>query len=85
MLRMKTKVENGKLYEMTHFKYRCNLCSDIVESLDKKPVYCKCKNLSICGGLEYGGLVTCLDDFITDYSEWKLISCEKCEPSVKHN
>ena len=73
MVRMKRKIVNGETYEMTHFKYRCDLCKDTIESLDKTPVFCKCGNLSISGGIEYGGLVTSIEEFITDVSEWKLI------------
>jgi hypothetical protein len=70
----KTKVVNGQKYEMIHFKYRCDLCKDIVESFNNTPVFCKCKNLSIVGGIDYGGLVTSIEDFITDVSEWKIVT-----------
>jgi len=79
MVRMKTKVENGKLYEMTRFLYRCDICLDCIESISKEPIYCKCRNLSIMGGLEYGGLIACFHDLYTDLSEWKEMKCEKCE------
>jgi len=69
----KLKEENGKIYEMVKFKYRCDLCKDIIESFDNNPVYCKCGNLSIRGGTEYGGFIGCKEDFITDVSEWKLV------------
>ena len=70
----KLKEENGKFYEMIKFKYRCDLCKDVIESIDHTPVFCKCRNLSIRGGIEYGGYITCIEDFITDISEWKLYS-----------
>jgi hypothetical protein len=70
----KLKKENGRLYEMTRFKYRCDFCKHVIESIDNIPVFCKCGNLSILGGINYGGLIACKDDFITDVSEWKLYS-----------
>ena len=79
MVRMKTKVENGKLYEMTRCVYRCDVCNDVIESTSREPVYCTCRNLSILGGIEYGGLVACFHELFTDLSEWKEMSCEKCE------
>ena len=47
----KLKEENGKIYEMTKFKYRCDLCKDVIESFDNTQVFCKCGNLSIGGGV----------------------------------
>jgi hypothetical protein len=70
---MKLKREGDKLYEMTRFMYRCDLCNDIIESKTQGIVRCNCGNLSISGGIEYGGLVSCIHDLYTDVSEWKLI------------
>ena len=78
MVRMKRKTVNGETYEMTHFKYRCDLCKDTIESFNNTPVFCKCGNLSISGGIEYGGLISSIEEFITDVSEWVPV-CEKCE------
>jgi len=69
----KLKEENGKIYEMTKFKYRCDLCNDVIESFDNTQVFCKCSNLSIGGGIEYGGYILCIEDFVTDVSEWKIV------------
>jgi hypothetical protein len=74
MPRMKTKIVNGELFEMTKFAYRCDLCNHVIESQSKeKPVSCKCGNLYINGGLEYGGSIAATFDNYTDLCEWKLI------------
>ena len=73
MPRSKMKSEDGKIYEMTKWCYRCDLCKDVIESKTVEPIRCKCENLSLLGGIEYGGLITCKFDCITDMSEWKLI------------
>jgi hypothetical protein len=73
MPRNKTKKEGGKVYEMTRFIYKCELCKDVIESTSREHVGCKCGNLSISGGIYYGGLISCLEDYITDLSEWKLV------------
>jgi len=73
MTRMKTKIVDGKTYEMTRFLFQCNLCNDIVESLSEDIVTCKCKNLILSGGITHGGLIASLYDVVTDLSEWKLI------------
>jgi hypothetical protein len=71
---MKTKIVDENLYEMTVFAYRCNICNDTVISVDTEvSVQCKCKNLTLRGGIEYGGLIASLYDDITDVCEWKLI------------
>jgi hypothetical protein len=73
MPRTKLKREDGKLYEMIRFVYKCDLCKDTIESTSKEPVWCKCRNLTLLGGTHYGGLISCLHDCITDLSEWKLV------------
>jgi hypothetical protein len=74
MPRMKTKIVNGELYEMTKFSYRCDICNDVIESKSKyTPIGCKCDNLFITGGIEYGGSIAAKFDKFTDMSEWKLI------------
>ena len=74
MPRMKTKIVDGNLYQMTKFAYRCDLCTDVIESVSKdEPVGCKCGNLYITGGLEYGGSIASIFDDITDMSEWRLV------------
>uniref|UniRef100_A0A6C0JP15 DUF7695 domain-containing protein n=1 Tax=viral metagenome TaxID=1070528 RepID=A0A6C0JP15_9ZZZZ len=74
MPRMETKVVNNNLYEMTKFAYRCNICNDIVNSVDTQvSVTCKCDNLTLRGGTQYGGIIAAKFDSITDISEWKLV------------
>ena len=73
MVRMKQKVENGHLYQMVKFKFKCELCQHTVESTDEKSGLCKCGNLLITGGTAYGGLILSNYDLITDVSEWKLV------------
>ena len=74
MPRMKTKIVDGNLYQMTKFAYRCDLCKHVIESVSKDiPIGCKCGNLYISGGIEYGGSIASMIDHITDVSEWKLI------------
>jgi len=71
---MKTKTVDGKIYEMTRFMYTCNICNDTIESnTEHTIVRCKCENLTISGGIQYGGMVASFHDLITDVSEWKLI------------
>lgn len=75
MTRMKTKIVEGKTYEMTRFLYRCDMCNDIIESFHEHVIVrCECKNLTLTGGIKYGGLIASLYDKITDLSEWKLIN-----------
>jgi hypothetical protein len=73
MLRSKLKKQDGKLYEMIKWSYRCDLCKDIIESKTVELIKCNCGNLSLIGGVEYGGLIACIFDCITDMSEWRLI------------
>lgn len=74
MPRMKNKIVEGNLYEMTQFAYRCNICKDVVISTDvETSVHCKCENLTLRGGIHYGGLIASLYDDITDLCEWKLV------------
>ena len=74
MPRMKTKIIEGNLYEMTQFAYRCNICNVTVVSIDtEKLVSCNCGNLTLRGGTQYGGLVASLYDDIVDVSEWRLV------------
>lgn len=74
MPRMKTKIVDGNLYQMTKFAYRCNLCNDLVDSVTKEvAIGCKCGNLYLTGGLEYGGSIASTFDDITDMCEWRLI------------
>jgi hypothetical protein len=74
MTRMKTKTVDGKTYEMTRFLYRCDMCNDTIESINEHIIVrCKCKNLTLTGGIKYGGLIASQHDVITDISEWKLI------------
>jgi hypothetical protein len=73
MVRMKQKVENGHLYQMVKFKFKCELCQDTLNSVNENPILCTCGNLSICGGITYGGFVLCNYELITDLSEWELV------------
>ena len=74
MTRMKTKIIDGKTYEMTRFLYRCDICNDTIESINEHVIAkCKCKNLTITGGIKYGGMIASLHDLITDMSEWTLV------------
>jgi hypothetical protein len=67
------KQEDGKVYEMVRFIYKCELCKDTIESDSNEPVRCKCGNLTISGGINYGGLISSIHDCITDLSEWRLV------------
>ena len=74
MSRMKMKQEGTKIYEMTRFMYRCNICNDTIESTTEHTIVrCKCKNLTITGGIQYGGMIASIHDLITDVSEWRLL------------
>lgn len=74
MPRMKTKIVDDKLYEMTKFAYRCNICKCVVHSVEVETIVrCKCDNLTLRGGTQYGGLIASKFDDITDVSEWKLV------------
>jgi hypothetical protein len=64
----------GKVYEITKFIVRCDLCNDSIESISPEhTISCVCENLTIRGGLEDGRFTSCLHDLITDLSEWKLV------------
>ena len=73
MPRNKMKNEDGKIYEMIKWCNRCDLCKEVIESITVETIRCKCGNLSLLGRVEYGGLIACTFDCITDMSEWKLI------------
>jgi hypothetical protein len=74
MPRTRRTDNDGKVYEMTRFIVRCNICKDSIESKSAEhDVTCVCKNLTIRGGVENDRFIACIHDLIIDLSEWKLI------------
>ena len=71
MPRTRRTDNNGKVYELTRFIVRCDICRDSIESLSEdEHVTCLCKNLTIRGGVEHKRFICCLHDLITDLSVW---------------
>jgi hypothetical protein len=69
----KQKIVDGITYQMTRFIIRCDMCFERVESVEPEVVVsCLCGNLSIRGGIEYGGQIACTHEIITDFSEWEI-------------
>ena len=75
MTRSKKTDKDGRLYEMSRFIVRCDICNDTIESISENDnVTCVCNNLMIRGGVEHERFIACTHDLVTDLSVWKLIN-----------